>query len=300
MPGPKPPDPHETAAAQTETNRDTAVTQYGLGATNQITPGGSLTYEQIGTWPDGTPRYQATTSLSPENEALRSQLMSGYSSAAGQAGMPLPDYGAYRTQTENAIQSRWQPQLDAARSGREADLFNRGVRPGTAAYDRAMGLLGQQENDLRLQTTLAGGQEASRMWNDMLAGRAAPINELNAIMGGSQINVPGFANTPQPGVGGVDYAGLVNNDYQARLSQHQNMMSGLFGLGTALIGLSDRRLKSNIVRVGTHPLLNIGIYDYDLLGTRTRGVMAQELQEVMPEAVHEGPDGYLRVNYGMI
>jgi hypothetical protein len=30
------------------------------------------------------------------------------------------------------------------------------------------------------------------------------------------------------------------------------------------------------------------------------GVIAQELQKVKPEAVWEGPDGYLRVNYSMI
>lgn len=298
--GPKPPDPQETAQAQIGINRDQAQSQYQFGATNQVTPGGSLTYEQIGTWSDGSPRYQATQTLSPENEALRSQLMSGYSLAAGNAGQPLPDYGDYRTATENAIQARWQPDLAASRSSLEADLFNRGVRPGTAAYDRAMGLLGQQENDLRLQTTLAGGQEASRMWADMLAGRAAPINELSAITSGSQVATPGFVPTPQPGVGGVDYAGLVNQNYEQQLQRRNNMLSGLFGLGTAAIGaFSDRRLKTNIVRVGTHKR-GFGIYDYELFGHPQRGVMADEVQKIMPEAVVKGPDGYLRVRYELL
>jgi hypothetical protein len=66
-----------------------------------------------------------------------------------------------------------------------------------------------------------------------------------------------------------------------------------------LLGLSDRRLKSNIVRVGTHPL-GIGVYEYDIFGERQRGVMADELEAVLPEAVAIHPSGYKMVNYGML
>jgi hypothetical protein len=77
--------------------------------------------------------------------------------------------------------------------------------------------------------------------------------------------------------------------------------TGSFGaqLGGALFGSSDRRLKSNIVRVGTHPL-GIGIYEYDIRGRRERGVMAQELLLVMPSAVAVDADGYYMVNYGAL
>ena len=53
------------------------------------------------------------------------------------------------------------------------------------------------------------------------------------------------------------------------------------------------------MKAGEHPL-GIGIYEYDIFGHRERGVMAQELQAVMPEAVHEHPLGYLTVDYSMI
>jgi len=71
---------------------------------------------------------------------------------------------------------------------------------------------------------------------------------------------------------------------------------------------SDIRLKTNIKRIGTLPnglplyqwawneiAKKLGIDD-----NPTTGVMAHEAREVMPEAVIEGEDGYLRVNYGMI
>jgi hypothetical protein len=95
------------------------------------------------------------------------------------------------------------------------------------------------------------------------------------------------------------------------MAGYNNQMSGLFGLGGALAGAagnagglmnvfrSDRRLKSNIVRIGTHPL-GIGIYEYDIDGMRQRGVMADEVETVLPDAVLTGADGYKRVNYGML
>ena len=41
--------------------------------------------------------------------------------------------------------------------------------------------------------------------------------------------------TPQTGVGGVDYTGLVEDNYQQKVAQHNAMLGGLFGLaGTAM------------------------------------------------------------------
>jgi polysaccharide export outer membrane protein len=62
---------------------------------------------------------------------------------------------------------------------------------------------------------------------------------------------------------------------------------------------SDRRLKTDIKRIGTHPL-GIGIYSYKIFGKRQIGVMADEVLKVKPEAVIVGPDGYLRVDYGQL
>jgi hypothetical protein len=53
------------------------------------------------------------------------------------------------------------------------------------------------------------------------------------------------------------------------------------------------------VRVGTHPL-GIGIYEYDIFGERQRGVMADEVETVMPEAVATHSSGYKMVNYGLL
>ncbi|MFZ3357182.1 MAG: tail fiber domain-containing protein, partial [Xanthobacteraceae bacterium] len=61
---------------------------------------------------------------------------------------------------------------------------------------------------------------------------------------------------------------------------------------------SDIRLKHDIVLVGR--LDNgLGVYRFVYNGGNKAyvGVMAQEVQQVMPQAVERGADGYLRVHY---
>ena len=71
--------------------------------------------------------------------------------------------------------------------------------------------------------------------------------------------------------------------------------------------LSDRIEKEHIVRIDTHPL-GIGLYLFDYKSEfrnvwghgRQFGVMADEVEKVMPEAVSVHPDGYKMVDYGML
>lgn len=70
---------------------------------------------------------------------------------------------------------------------------------------------------------------------------------------------------------------------------------------------SDRTTKENIVRVGTHPL-GIGLYVFDYKpeyrddwgNGRRFGVMADEVETVLPEAVGVHPAGYKLVDYAML
>jgi len=66
-----------------------------------------------------------------------------------------------------------------------------------------------------------------------------------------------------------------------------------------MLAASDRRLKSYIVRVGTHKT-GIGVYEYNIFGNRQRGVMADEVEAIMPEAVILHPSGFKMVNYGVL
>jgi hypothetical protein len=64
---------------------------------------------------------------------------------------------------------------------------------------------------------------------------------------------------------------------------------------------SDMRLKHDIVLIGRLDD-GLGYYRFVYNGGHTAyvGVMAQEVQAVMPEAVTLGADGYMRVSYDVI
>ena len=71
--------------------------------------------------------------------------------------------------------------------------------------------------------------------------------------------------------------------------------------------VSDPVLKENIVRIGDHSA-GVGLYLFDYKAEfrdscgrgRKFGVMADEVERIMPEAVSIGANGYRQVNYGML
>jgi len=234
---------------------------------------------------------------------------------------------------QEAIMSRLNPSLARQRTTTETNLINQGLRPGTEAYDNAIRSLGEQETDARTQAVLQGlnldiganqqgfGQqiEAAKFGNvaqqqalaEAIQLRQLPLNEITALMSGSQIQNPQFGAysgatvNAAPIFAGAQAQGQFDaNKYNQEVSQANAQTAGMYSLGGAALGappgtFSDRRLKSNIVRIGTHPI-GVGIYEYDIFGGRQIGVMAQELMEVMPEAVHQHPSGYLMVDYGRL
>jgi hypothetical protein len=73
-----------------------------------------------------------------------------------------------------------------------------------------------------------------------------------------------------------------------------------------MMTMSDRALKQDIVRIGEHPL-GFGLYLFSYRpgvggGSAGRhfGVMADEVEAVMPRAVTRRPDGYRMVDYAML
>jgi hypothetical protein len=170
-------------------------------------------------------------------------------------------------------------------------------------------LQGQSFNQAQVAAQFAN-QARQQQLSEQMALRAQPLNEIAALMGGSQIQMPQFQGysgaqvAPAPIFGAQQAAGnFAQQNYANQVSAYNAQVGGLYDLagaiGGAAIKKSDRRLKSNIVRIGTHPL-GIGIYEYDIDGSRQRGVMADEVLTVLPEAVLTGDDGYMMVNYGML
>jgi hypothetical protein len=155
-----------------------------------------------------------------------------------------------------------------------------------------------------------GNQAVQQSLAQQSALRAQPLNEILGLMGGSQIQLPQFQGyqgtqvAPAPTFAGLQAQGQADmSRYGIQQAGNNATTQGLFSaLGTAAMfapKFSDRRLKSNIVQVGTHPL-GIGIYEYDIFGKRELGVMADEVATVMPEAIVPHESGYMMVNYGKL
>lgn len=249
---PTPPDPVATAKAQADTNKTTAITQNELNSQNQVTPQGSLSYRQIGTWDDGTPRFEATTTYSPEQDAIyktgaQNELKLG--NLAGSSIDRVSDLlakpvdlsnDATEARTMELARSRLDPILATRRAALENQLSNQGIAPGSEAWTTQMRQLGQNENDAIDNLILTGhGQSVS----DILAARNQPINEITALMSGSQVSNPTWVGTPQTSVAPTDYSGLVQSNYAAATDQYKTqvgkqnaMMGGLFGLAAAPLG----------------------------------------------------------------
>jgi hypothetical protein len=320
-----PPAPDYAGAAQqtAQGNLENARLTTKANRVNTFTPYGNLTYQSGA---NGDPdQWNANVSLSPQQQSLLDQQsktsmgLGGLQDAAtGRVGQslngPMPD--AYDpTQATNSAQanimSRLEPQFNRDQDRMENQLINQGLQRGSQAWNDAEKTFGQTRNDAYQQAALQGinlGQsQQAQQYQQAMASRTAPINELSAIRTGSQVTNPNFSPQPQQTyTGGANYSGAMGNTYQAGLNStnaqnaaSSNFTNGLFSLGSAALMFSDRRLKSNIVKVGDHPG-GFGIYEYDIFGRRERGVIAQEVRESRPDAVHEGPRGFLMVDYGSL
>jgi hypothetical protein len=285
----------ENAAQQQAFNQAVASGQFGNAA-------------QLASFGAGLQNQQAYNQAVAQNQAMLAQQQQMQNAAqqqafnqalaSGQFGnqAQLAAFGAGMQSTEAANQALAQNQAAALQQQQAANAAQ------TQAFNQA------------LAAAQFGNTAQQQALQQQLLLRAQPLNEIIGLMGGSQIQMPQFGGyqptqvTPAPIFGAAQAAG--QNAMQQYGIQQAGINAQMQGLGmlagsalryapAAITAWSDRRLKSNIVRVGDHPL-GIGIYEYDIFGNRERGVMAQEVLEVKPEAVHMMPNGFMAVNYGAL
>jgi hypothetical protein len=324
---PKPPDPKETSAATTATNVGTAVANAYLGNVNQVTPDGSLSYDQTGTytWNDpytgksyDIPTFTATQTLSPEQQAIKDKTTEAQGNLAGiaadQSGF-LQDYLNKPFSYDNQDAENWAydlasqrilPQQQQNEEALRTKLLNSGIREGSAAWNSEMQRLTNANTDQLNQLALNGRQMG---FQEAQATRNQPINEITALLSGSQVSQPNYVNANMPTIPTTDVAGIINQDYQNRLGAWQQEQAGLGGLFSGigslaggLIGLSDDDAKKNKKRHGeVEDEMGLWTFNYknEPAGAPKHvGLMASEVEKVKPSAVKRGKDGMRRVDYG--
>jgi hypothetical protein len=139
--------------------------------------------------------------------------------------------------------------------------------------------------------------------NEQYALRNQPINEISALLSGSQISNPNFVNTPNNQIPTTDVAGLINNRfsqgmdiYKQESANNNALIGGALGFAGNLAKLSDVREKEDIDRMGTVFAANpqgereeLPIYEYsykkDPTSARHVGPMAQDVEKIDKRAV---------------
>lgn len=242
--------------------------------------------------------------FSQQGESLSAQLANQGLTPGSQA------YNNAMTNYNNTKQSAYSNAANQAiMTGSQLGAQN--LQNQISGINTQAGLYGQAGNLLQGQLGAVGanastiGQQAGLYGQQVGIGQT-PYSNLQSIAS----MIPGYSGTSQSASSPADISGLYNNQYQSQLagynagqSSSNNMMSGLFGLGSsALMGymMSDRRAKRDIRRVGTFPN-GLPVYTYRYLGDSVLhlGFMADEVRAVTPHAVLRGADGFDRVNYRM-
>lgn len=269
---PPAPDYPGAAAAQGAANKETAIATSRLNNPNVIGPTGTQTWTE-GATPDA--RATLTQTLSPEQQALYNKQVQtkgllgdvgikGAESLGGIVGKQLDISGApaapgsaeaTRQATIDAMMGRVNEDTNRNMEQKQSDLIAAGIRPGTKAYDDAMALIERGRTDARQQAIIAGGAEAQRDFGmdtdarrnaiaETLMQRQTPLNEINALMSGSQVSNPfatpgvqGNTNIAPPPIFGAAQAqgGYGQSQANAQNAMSGNFMSGLFGLGAGAL-----------------------------------------------------------------
>jgi hypothetical protein len=184
---------------------------------------------------------------------------------------------ASRQRVEQGLLDRLRPEQQFQTEALETKLVNQGLTPGSKAYDRAKQAQGDQFSRDQFNALMMGGQEQRNQF-DMAKGageysnqqnqqqfgqnlqsgnfqnqnrqqaiaeqalqRGMSLNEMNALLTGTQIGMPTMPNfnTSAP-AGAVNYAGAGGQQYNAAMNNYnaqQQQQQGMFGGLTSLAGL---------------------------------------------------------------
>ena len=234
---------------------------------------------------------------------------------------------------ETARQILGQQQNDARTSAIVGGM-DTGLRANQQAYGQQVGqiglnLTGQEQSFTQPLRTNVQNMSANELaYNQQIANQGLGMQAQNqaftqAMMkymtplqvaqGLKNLSTPTYAPTNTiPGADILGAMGLTQqsnqNNANAQNARNNAMMQGLFTIGGAA-AMSDIRAKENIVKLGTLPNgLNVYEFEYKsefkdkpLAGHGTFvGVMAHEVEKIIPNAVVTMNDGYKAVNYSML
>ena len=210
------------------------------------------------------------------------------------------------------------------------DAINREAAGGYSAYKSALADSGQMGSNREFLNAAAFdnarlnsiGSALSNEYNTALqTGLSQNQQNIANLLGQGALERDLYTQGQQSGITGLQtMANLLNTLYSGTGTSSETKkegggsmlgtIGGLFsapaggtsaaaGIASALMGLSDRRLKENIEKVGEENGFNVYTFNYKGTPQRWTGVMADEVEEKRPDAVHV-LGGFKAVDYGAI
>ena len=254
-------DPYQVAQAQQGMNEGTAVAGELLSDVGQVTPYGTLAYNQTGSYTDPLtgetmPLETATTQLSPTEQQLlnvgqgsqtegalgANELLGGFNYGAAN---PLAVIGNQESGlmggAEGQFQSYEQPFFTQQTQALQSQLANQGLTPSSPAYATAMNNLMQSQGQ---QTSGFLSQMEPQAFSQAESEYELPLQTAESLyqvgapasIGGNLINTPTAAVSPSNLIGAVGTAQQAQEqNAQLQEQQYMGMLSGMGSLGSALL-----------------------------------------------------------------
>lgn len=282
----------------------------------------------------GTPAM--STGMPPQPMTGAPQMPSNMTGPTGiNPAAQLPQFQQFGDAAYADATRRLDPQFAQADDRFAQQMVNKGLSPGTEAYNKARANFDMAKNDAygsaRNQALLAGLGAQNQAFGQQMGlgqfafqGQRADMQDLMALLGygqntnannnqmlNSDFNRAGglFGLVPGMSPVQVDVMSPYNMQNQQNIANQQAAgaaSNGFWGaagqIGAAAMPFmpfmpSDRRVKTDIERVGTLDNgLPVYLFRYLDGGPLQIGLMAQDVQEVNPEAVRDF-DGVLAVDY---
>ena len=228
-----------------------------------------------------------------------------------------------------------QAQLSGLSAGNT--LFNQGLQgaqfgnaaqqqgyQNSQAQQQANNAIAQQQFGNQISNANLGNAAQQQQFNQAQTQYNMPLNTLSALRTGAQVQNPTFVNAPQQAtttgadlLSAAQAQGQYNmGTFNAQQAAQSGANQGLLGLGGTLGAAymmspsgSDIRMKENIKAIGWLPN-GLPVYEFEYKPEfkdkefnghgKFIGVMAQDVEKVIPEAVHTLNDGYKIVDYAKL
>lgn len=221
--------------------------------------------------------------------------------------------------TNKAQQQIYEQALGRGQFGNEAQqqFYQQLLGRGTFANQAQQQAFGQEasrgtfanaalaQNFQQAQSAFNANNAARQQYlNEQFALRNQPINEISALLSGSQVAQPNFLSTNMPSIPTTDVAGILNKNFDQQMAATNqqsnninNIIGGLFGFA-GNVARSDRNVKQDINQVGSilaadpegeRSALPIYSYKYrdDPRQQQRVGPMAQDVEKIDKKAVRK-------------